>query len=258
MAGFLCIAMMKDSPYFMTAGITEYEPDVWAETLLLPSHLLCYEGFHEPEEVESLYLQELLKIGVEAKSGKSFKANPDDIIRVFLRVRDHVLQLQNEGKSHNIPPLQSVDYLDDDFLDNIEDTREEREKLYDAAKEQPFASERAFQLYQQAAQQGYQRAYVALAHAYFNGWGTKRNISSALKWMRRSLEDIHKLHPVDKIELGELLHNLATEYENGSDQVIPDLVKAYQLNLQSADLGCELAYTSLACAYLAGEGVEKI
>jgi hypothetical protein len=33
--------------------------------------------------------------------------------------------------------------------------------------------------------------------------------------------------------------------------------KAYQLNQQAAELGCDLAYTSLACAYLAGDSVEK-
>lgn len=259
MVGFLCIAMMKEPPYFMTVGVTEYEPDVWAETLLLSSHLLCYEGFHNPKQVEEQYIKALLDVGIEVKSGKSFKANPDEVLKVFLKVRDDVLHPNPKEQAKTVVvQTETGDYSEDEFLlDVFEETKSQGERLYDQAKELPFASEKGYQLYQQSANMGYQRAYVALAHAYFNGWGVKRNVNTSLRWMQRALEDVDSLHSTERSELGELLHNLATEYENGSDQVIPDLKKAHQLNLQSAELGCELAYTSLACAYLSGQGAEK-
>jgi hypothetical protein len=259
MAGFLCIAMMKEPPHFITIGITEYEPDVWAETLLSPSHLLCYEGFNDPNAVESQYLQQLAKIGIKAKSGKAFIAAPDEVIKAFILVRDDFMQLKREQEGNVGIPMTFGDYKTDEFYehDDSESIKEENELLYDQAKECPFASEKSFLLYQKAAQLAYQPAYIALAHAYFNGWGIKRSVNTALKWIYRSLENINQLSADERAEVGELLHNLATEYENGSDQAIPDLKKAYQLNLQSAELGCELAYTSLACDYLAGDGIER-
>jgi hypothetical protein len=147
----------------------------------------------------------------------------------------------------------------DKFYDDKDNTpiKDEGERLYHEAKESAFASEKAFQLYQQAARLGYQRAYIALAQTYLNGWGVKRNVNTALKSLHKIPEGFSHLSPEERAEVGELLHNLATEYENGSDQAIPDLKKAYQLNLQSAELGCDLAYTSLACGYLTGDGVEK-
>ena len=257
MVGFLCVAMMKEPPHFMTLGTTEYEPDVWAETLLLPSHLLCYEGFHDPKSVEQQLINALLDVGIEAKSGKSFKASPDEVLKIFLKVRDDILHSEQQQKKTVIVQTESEEYDTDDFLFDMLEVKSQGELLYDQAKELPFASEKGYQFYHLSAKLGYQRAYVALAHAYFNGWGVQRNVNTALRWMQRGLEHIEQLHSQDLIELGELLHNLATEYENGSDQVIPDLKKAHQLNLQSAELGCELAYTSLACAYLAGQGIEK-
>lgn len=256
MVGFLCIAMMREQPHFITVGVTEYEPDVWAETLLLPSHLLCYEGFYKPKEVEEQLIKALLAIGIEAKSGKSFKASPDEVLKVFLKIRDDVLH-SNEQQKTVVIQTESEEYDTNDFLLDTFEVKSQGEQFYDHAKELPFASEKGYQLYQQSANMGYQRAYVALAHAYFNGWGVKRNVNTALRWMQRGLENVEQLHTHDLMELGELLHNLATEYENGSDQVIPDLKKAHQLNLQSAELGCELAYTPLACSYLSGQGVEK-
>ena len=259
MAGFLCIAMMKEPPHFITIGITEYEPDVWAETLLSISHLLCYEGFNDPETIERQYLQQLEKTGIKAKSGKPFVAAPDEVIKAFIFVRDEYLRLQREEEQNNAGLVIVSNYESDDYYeqDNNDAFKEENEQLYDQAKEFPFASEKAFLLYQKSAQLNYQPAYIALAHAYFNGWGIKRNTNTALKWLYRSLENLNQLNADDQAEVGELLHNLATEYENGSDLAIPDLKKAYQLNLQSAEFGCELAYTSLACAYLAGDGIEK-
>jgi hypothetical protein len=257
MAGFLCIAMMKEPPYFMTIGVTEYEPDVWAETLLLPSHLLCYEGFREPQLVESQYLQYLMNAGIEVKSGKSFKAQPDEIIKAFIAVRDDIMQQQREEQgavralTSDTDNEENHEYHDD----NIE--KDEGQIFYELAKECTFASDKAFYLYQQAAQLDYPRAYIALAYAYLNGWGVKRSVSSASKWVHKLQENLVQLSSSERAELGELLHSLATEYSNGSDQAIPDHKKAYQFNMQSAELGCELAYTSLACAYLAGDGVEK-
>lgn len=259
MAGFVCIAMMKEPPHFMTIGITEYEPDVWAETLLSISHLLCYEGFNDPDAFERQYLQQLEKTGIHTKSGRPFVAAPDEVIKVFIAVRDEFMHLQREEQQKNAGLIIVNDYEDDAFYEqgDKETLKEENQQLYDQAKEYPFASEKAFLLYQKSAQLAYQPAYIALAHAYFNGWGIKRNTSTALKWIYRCLENMNRLNADERTEIGELLHNLATEYENGSDQAIPDLKKAYQLNLQSAELGCELAYTSLACAYLTGEGIEK-
>jgi hypothetical protein len=263
MAGFLCIAMMKDVPYLVTIGITEYEPDVWAETLILSSHLLCYDAFHEPESVERQLFQQLLKQGIEAKPNRSFMALPDVVIKAFIAVRDEVLNLereqQREQQNKRADVQAGYDYPKDKLGENKKSkaTKDENELLYERAKEYPFTSEKAFRLYQQAAQLGYQQAYIALAHAYFNGWGIKRNINTALKWIERALEKTEQLNKDECSELAELLHNLAIEYENGSDQAIPDVKKACQLNLQAAELGCELAYSSLAYAYLTGEGVEK-
>ncbi|MEI6268218.1 MAG: hypothetical protein WCP01_04995 [Methylococcaceae bacterium] len=56
---------------------------------------------------------------------------------------------------------------------------------------------------------------------------------------------------------GERLYDLACEYENGSNKVIPDLKKAFKLLMQSAELGYEPAYYSLSIAYLKGYGVKK-
>ncbi len=264
MIGFLCIAMMKEPPYKIIIGVTEYEPDVWAETLLLPCHLLYYEGFRDPKPIETQYLQQLLTAGIKAESGKYFSAAPDEAIKSFMLVRDNFIQLQHEEQNHaNTQPtyIDTVynDYELDEFFedDDTDEVKDESELLYDQAKECEFASEKAFNLYQQAAQLGYQRAYIDLAHAYLNGWGVKRNVNAALKWTHDALEGMSQLNTEGRTEIGELLHSLATEYGSGSDQAIPDLKKAYQLNLQAAELGCDLAYTSLACAYLAGDGVEK-
>jgi hypothetical protein len=262
MAGFLCVAMMKKPPYLIMVGVTEYEPDVWAETLLLPFHLLCYEGFREPKAIENQLLQQLMEVGIKAESGKTFLAKPDEVIKIFMSVRDEAIRIRRgepkeEQDSHTSISTVYSDY-DSEFEDSdIEEVKDEDELLYEQASGCDFASEQAFNLYQQAAQLGYQRAYIALAHAYLNGWGIKRNINAALKWIHKTLKDTKKLKSNEQSEVGELLHNLATEYENGSDQAIPDLKKAFQLNLQAAELGCDLAYTSLACAYLAGDGVEK-
>ncbi len=257
MAGFLCIAMMKEPPYFITVGVTEYEPDVWAETLLLPSHLLCYEGFRDPLAVENQYLRYLMNIGIEAKSGKSVKAQPDEVIKAFIAVHDDIVLQQQEEQgqaralTRNSAEEESYEYYD------VETAKADGQIFYELAKECAFASDKAFYLYQQAAQLDYTRAYIALAHAYLNGWGVKRNVNTSSKWIHKLLENLAQLTNSERAELGELLHSLAAEYNNGSDQAIPDHKKAYQFNLQSAELGCELAYSSLACSYLAGEGVEK-
>ncbi|MDP3837328.1 MAG: tetratricopeptide repeat protein, partial [Methylococcales bacterium] len=248
--------MMKKSPYLMMVGVTEYEPDVWAETLLFPSHLLYYEGFREPKAIENQYLQHLKLLGIRAESGMAFVAAPDEVIKAFMTVRDAAIQLQNQEQNT------ATVTVDDEFAEFYEDSeadiiQDEGEQLYHQAKECEFASVEAFHLYKQAAQLDYQPAYVALAHAYFNGWGIKRNVNAALKWLHALPENLHTLNTEVCAEVGELLHSLATEYENGSDQIIPDLKKACQLNHQAAELGCDLAYTSLACAYLAGDGVEK-
>jgi TPR repeat protein len=257
MTGFLCIAMMKEPPYFMTIGITEYEPDVWAENLLLPSHLLCYEGFRDPQLAESQYLHYLLNIGIEVKSGKSFKAQPDEVIKAFIAVHDDIMQQHREEQSEVRTLTSDTDNDESYEYHSAETEKNEGQIFYELAKECAFASDKAFYLYQQAAQLDYPRAYIALAHAYFNGWGVKRNVSNASKWIHKLLDSIAQLNSNEREELGELLHSLATEYSDGSDQAIPDHKKAYQFNVQSAELGCELAYTSLACAYLTGDGVEK-
>lgn len=258
MAGFLCIAMIKRPPHLMIVGVTEYEPDVWAETLLLPSHLLCYEGFREPKIAEQLFLQQLSQMDIKAELNKPFRATPDEVIKTFITVRDEIIRLKNEPQSNAHIPTVYHDEMTGFYEDNDNvAVKEEGDLLYHQAKECGFASEKAFQLYQQAAQLGYARAYIDVAYAYLNGWGIKRNVNAALKWIHDAVEGLNQLNAEARMEVGELLHSLATEYQNGSDQAIPDLKKAHQLNLQAAELGCELAYTSLACAYLAGEGIEK-
>jgi hypothetical protein len=258
MAGFLCIAMMKEPPFKMIIGVTEYEPDVWAETLLSPCHLLYYEGFNELEAILQRYLQQLRQKDIKVESGRYFVATPDEVLKAFVSVRDTLAKPEPQQPTHNSSQVFSEQESDDFYEDsNTQSVKDETERLYALAKESAFASDKAFQLYQKSAQLGYLPAYIALAHAYLNGWGTKRNIGSALKWLHKLQHNLEELTTEQRTEVGELLHGLATEYENGSDQIIPDLKKAYQLNLQSAELGCELAYTSLACAYLAGDGVER-
>jgi TPR repeat protein len=260
MAGFLCIAMMKEPPYKIIMDVTEYEPDVWAETLLSPCHLLYYEGFTEPEAVQHSHLQHLRQSGIKAETGRYFAAPPDDVIKALVLVRDEIVKLKfgHEQEQQHDTNMVFNDYEADDFYeDNDNEIVKEEQRLYDLAKECTFASEKAFHLYHKSAQSGYPLAFIAMAHAYLNGWGVKRNVNIASKWLHKLQNNLEELNADQLIEVGELLHSLAMEYENGSDQAITDLKKAYQLNLQSAELGCELAYTSLACACLAGEGVER-
>ncbi|MEI6268219.1 MAG: DUF1566 domain-containing protein [Methylococcaceae bacterium] len=61
----------------------------------------------------------------------------------------------------------------------------------------------------------------------------------------------------EKDNEGSRLYDLAVEYEDGSNKIIPDLKKAFKLFMQSAELGYAPAYFSLALAYLHGEGVKK-
>ncbi len=62
----------------------------------------------------------------------------------------------------------------------------------------------------------------------------------------------------DDYDEGKRLYNLAVEYEDGSNKIIPDLKKAFKLFMQAAELGYNPAYFALALAYSHdGNGVKK-
>ena len=175
MAGYICIAMLEDPPYNMILAATEEEPEDWLEELPLPSHLLCYESFKDTKVILKQLIQRLKVYGITAKADKAFSASPHEVIRLFIEVR-------NEAENNN----QLVkDMYDDD----------EGERIYDLACEYEHGSnkiitdlKKAFKLYMQAAELGYDLAYLSLAQAYFYGDGVKKDLDESLKWSMRDIE----------------------------------------------------------------------
>lgn len=92
MSGYVCIAMLEDPPYNMYLAATEEEPEDWRRSLPLPSHLLCYEKFNDPEDFVRQYAKALLVCAIKVLDGKAFPAPPHEVIRCFMTVRDKVLQ----------------------------------------------------------------------------------------------------------------------------------------------------------------------
>ncbi len=92
MPGYVCIAMLEDPPYNLYLAATEDEPEDWCAELPLTSHLLCYEGFKDPNSIVKKCIKQLKAEGIEAKTDKAFPAQPYDVIRVFIEVRDSALR----------------------------------------------------------------------------------------------------------------------------------------------------------------------
>lgn len=92
MSGYVCIAMLEDPPYNMYLAATEEEPEDWRRSLPLPSHLLCYEQFKDPEDFVRQYAKALLVCAIKVLDGKAFPAPPHEAIRCFMTVRDKVLR----------------------------------------------------------------------------------------------------------------------------------------------------------------------
>lgn len=254
MPGFVCIAMQKMQPYKIVVGVTELEPEIWIEELSPPGHLLCYEGFRDHVTLGTQLVGKLAEEGIIAEYGEAFSAKPVDVIRVFLLVRDDAIRLRDKPVNNADSGLVG-DFADGDEFSEAED---EGKLLYDLAQKCEANRERAFRLYCQSTQTGYKCAYIALADAYLNGYGTVKDLTTASNWAIKLIQEgLGKFDAETKLKAGELFHNLATEYENGCDQTKPDTKKAFQLNIQSAKTGYSQAYTSLACAYLAGVGVAQ-
>lgn len=113
MSGYVCIAMLEDPPYNMYLAATEEEPEDWRRSLPLPSHLLCYEKFNDPEDFVKQYAKALLVCAIKVLDGKAFPAPPHEAIRCFMTVRDKVLQeggvdlTQSATKTHPASTLES-------------------------------------------------------------------------------------------------------------------------------------------------------
>jgi len=81
MPGYVCIAMLEDPPYNLYMAATEEEPEDWRRSLPLPSHLLCYEQFNDPEDFVRQYAKALLVCAIKVLDGKAFLAPPHEAIR---------------------------------------------------------------------------------------------------------------------------------------------------------------------------------
>ncbi|MDD5035796.1 MAG: tetratricopeptide repeat protein [Methylococcaceae bacterium] len=177
MPGYVCIAMLEDPPYNLYLAATEEEPEEWCADLPLASHLLCYEGFIDPQAIQKQCVKQLKADGIEVKSGKAFAAQPHEVIRVFMSARDEALK--------NNQVVKNFDSSNDD----------EGGRLYDLAREHEEGSDqvvpdikKAFKLFQQSADLSYSPAYFSLALAYLNGDGIKKDLNESLKWARRCIE----------------------------------------------------------------------
>lgn len=248
MSGYLCVAMVLEPPFELIMGVTENPPEYWFDELHEPSSgvLLCYENFFDPKNAEWFCIQELEKLGIILVPGEPFAAPPSEVLRIFMQARDNANRLSDSPESSNPAQLS----MDTAIFDG--------KQLYNLAEECEFGSETAFELYLQSAELGYKRAYTALAKAYLNAWGVKKSLNTAMSWASKiKTSDFAELDTFGRSEAGDLFHSLAAEFENGSDQAITDRKKAFKLNLKAAQFGNEMAYTSLALAYMTGDGVGK-
>jgi hypothetical protein len=100
MGAYVCIAMLEDPPYSIYLAATEEEPEDWCEGLPLPSHLLCYEKFNDPEDFVKQYAKALLVCAIRVLEGKAFPAPPHEVIRCFMKVRDKALQEEGVDLTH--------------------------------------------------------------------------------------------------------------------------------------------------------------
>ena len=143
----------------------------------MPSHLLCYESFKDGNVIIKQLIQRLKVDGITAKVDKAFSALPHEMIRAFIEIRDKAV-------------------INDQLVKDIDDEdSDEGERLYDLAVEYEDGSnkiipdlKKAFKLYMQSAELGYEPAYFSLALAYLNGDGVKMDLNESLKWAMREIE----------------------------------------------------------------------
>lgn len=176
MAGYICIAMLEDPPYNMILTATEEEPEDWLDELPLPSHLLCYESFKDSNVILKQFIQRLKADGITAKVDKAFSARPHEVIQAFNVIRDEAV-------------------INNQLVEDMYEDDDEGERLYDLAREYKNGNnkiipdlKKAFKLYMQSAELGYDPAYFSLALAYFNGDGVKKDLNESLKWAMREIE----------------------------------------------------------------------
>jgi TPR repeat protein len=105
---------------------------------------------------------------------------------------------------------------------------------------------KAFELYQKAANLGNPRGIRNLGYCYFNGIGTTFDYQKAFKLFQKSTN------------LGNTLGiiNLGYCFENGIGTNV-DMQKAFELYQKAANLGYYLAQYNLALMYKNGKGIKK-
>lgn len=101
MTRYICIAILEDPPYNLIVAVTDSEPEDWCAKLPLPSHLLCFEAFKNPDHIFNQFIQRLKADGITVKTDKAFPARPHEVIRVFKQLRDEAFNNQPAIKAAN-------------------------------------------------------------------------------------------------------------------------------------------------------------
>ncbi|MCF7988020.1 MAG: DUF1566 domain-containing protein [Methylovulum sp.] len=155
--------MLEDPPYNMIVAATNDKPEDWLEDLPLPSHLLCYERFKDPDVIVKQCLKQLKVEGVNAKADKAFSASAPLVMRIFLSIYD-------EARSNNL------------IVDNEEDSGL-GEDYYDQALLLDLEDEERVELLKRAAEAGVQPAIHDVLEAYYYGWGCERDMEAVVDWL---------------------------------------------------------------------------
>lgn len=98
MTKYVCIAMLEDPPYNLIVAVTAYDPKDWCAELPLPSHLLCFEEFKNPDIIFNQFIQRLKADQISVKTDKAFPARPHEVIRVFNQIRDEAFNSQQVSR----------------------------------------------------------------------------------------------------------------------------------------------------------------
>lgn len=160
MTGYVCIAMLEDPPYNMIVAATNDKPEEWLDALPLPSHLLCYELFKDPDEIVKQCLKQLKAEGVNAKTGKAFSASAPLVMRIFLSLRDEA------GRNNLIVANEEDSGLGEDY--------------YNQALLLDLEDKERVELLKRAAEAGFQPAIHEVFEAYLYGWGCEEDMEEAV------------------------------------------------------------------------------
>jgi hypothetical protein len=101
MPKYVCIAMLLDPPYNIVVKKTEIEPTEWIENLPLPSHLLCYGAFEDPDKIISGLFSKLESQGITPDPEKFFSALPFQVIISFISASNYK-DIDNTGFSQAV------------------------------------------------------------------------------------------------------------------------------------------------------------